>query len=206
MNDLWSLLIGYIFGNILFALIISRFILHSDATKVGSGNPGTANVGAVYGKKWGVLTLVGDLTKSFVAFLLVLYLFKSSTVIAYCGLGLMLGHCFPIINHFQGGKGVAVAALWVVMLNWKVGLTVLLIALAILIVMQNLTVPPLVFVLLFSIYEFIGHNVEIGIIVLLGFLIMLFKFRHDVIDLFTGHAKRVDILYTMKKKIGISKK
>lgn len=205
MNEIWSLLIGYCFGNILTALVIGRLVLHKDPTAVGSGNPGTANMGAIFGKKWGIMTLMGDLLKSLLAFLLVIYLFKTRLAIAYCGLGLIIGHCFPILNHFKGGKGVAVAALWVVMLNWKVGLIVLLIALAILIITQNLTIAPLVFILLSSLYEFSQKNIAIGICVLIGFFIMTFKFRKDIAALLNGRAKRVDILISIKKKIGLKK-
>ncbi|TDG63623.1 hypothetical protein C5L18_001034 [Lactobacillus amylolyticus] len=53
MAQLWSTLIGYVFGNFLFAIIIGRIFLKIDPAKYGSGNPGTANMGAVFGKKWG---------------------------------------------------------------------------------------------------------------------------------------------------------
>ncbi len=46
-----AVLIGYIFGNFMSAMFVGKFYLHQDPTKFGSGNPGTANVGAVFGKK-----------------------------------------------------------------------------------------------------------------------------------------------------------
>ncbi|WP_373868189.1 glycerol-3-phosphate acyltransferase, partial [Lactobacillus nasalidis] len=42
-------------------MFVGRYFLHKDPTKYGSGNPGTANMGAVFGKKAGILTCVGDL-------------------------------------------------------------------------------------------------------------------------------------------------
>lgn len=57
MNELISLVIGYFLGNILFAMIVAKIFLHKDPTKYGSGNPGTANIGAVFGKN-GVFSLV----------------------------------------------------------------------------------------------------------------------------------------------------
>ena len=47
MDEFVSLVIGYFLGNILFAMIVTKIFLHKDPTKYGSGNPGTANVGAV---------------------------------------------------------------------------------------------------------------------------------------------------------------
>ena len=37
-------------------------------------------------------------------------------------------------------------------------------------------------------------------------LIMVFKFWKDIVDFFTGHGKKVDILYSIKKKLGIKSK
>ncbi|TSO25732.1 glycerol-3-phosphate acyltransferase [Lactobacillus sp. LL6] len=204
MAPIWSILIGYVFGNFLFAMIIGRFVLHLDPTQYGSGNPGTANMGAVFGKKWGILTCVGDLLKTAIALLIVYFLFPGKVYIAYTGLGLMLGHCFPIWNHFKGGKGVAVSILVALAYDWKAGLITVLIALVLTAIMQNLTIPPLIFMVLFSMYEF-TQSLTAGIIFCIITVIMIFKFRHDIVDFFMGRGKRVDILYSIKKKLGIKK-
>lgn len=68
--------------------------------------------------------------------------------------------------------------------------------------MQNLTIPPLVFMLLFSVDEFL-HSQEAGIVFMVITLIMIFKFWHDIVDFFTGRGKKVDILLSIKRKLGI---
>lgn len=199
----WSTVIGYGFGNILFAMIIGKGFLHKDPTKFGSDNPGTANMGAVLGKKWGILTCIGDLAKTLIALLIVSFLYHWNWLaICFCGLGLILGHSFPIWNHFNGGKGVAVSALWVVYFNWKLGLLWLLVALILVILMKNLTIPPLVYMYGFSINIWVINGWQYGLLFLLGSLIMTFKFRKDIVDFFAGRGKRVDILTTLKKKLG----
>ncbi|GAA3632474.1 glycerol-3-phosphate acyltransferase [Lactobacillus hamsteri] len=202
MARLWATIIGYFFGNFLFAMIVGRLALKLDPTKYGSGNPGTANMGAVFGKKFGIMTCAGDLLKTVIALFIVYFLFPGKIYLSYAGLGLILGHCFPIWHHFKGGKGVAVSALLAVSYDWKAGLITLLIALLLTAVMQNLTIPPLVFMLLFSIYTIIYAR-EAGIIFLIITAIMAFKFRKDIVDFLTGNGKKVDILYSIKKKLGI---
>ena len=204
MARISSILIGYVFGNLLFAMIIGKLVLKLDPTEYGSGNPGTANMGAVFGKKIGSLTALGDLLKTGCTLLIVYQLFKEPVYLAYAGLGLVLGHCFPIWNHFKGGKGVAVACLLAVSYDWKAGFITLLIALVLTAIMQNLTIPPLVFMLLFSFYV-ITQAQEAGIVFLVIALIMAWQFRYDLVDFFTGKGKKVDILYTIKKKLGIIK-
>lgn len=199
-----AVIIGYLFGNFLFAMIVGRIFLKIDPTKYGSGNPGTANMGAVFGKKWGIMTCAGDLIKSLIALFIVHFALPAHINLAYAGLGLILGHCFPIWNHFKGGKGVAVAAQVAVFYDWRLGFITLLIALVLTAIMQNLTIPPLIFMLLFSIdVLIIQHQVEAGVVFLLITAIMCFKFKKDIVDFFTGHGKKVDILYSIKKKLGI---
>ena len=61
MARIWATLIGYVFGNFLTAMIVGKIFLKINPTEYGSHNPGTANMGAVFGKKWGILTCLGDL-------------------------------------------------------------------------------------------------------------------------------------------------
>ena len=68
--------------------------------------------------------------------------------------------------------------------------------------MQNLTIPPLVFMLLFSCYVTTQAR-EAGIVFLIMTLVMAWQFRKDIVDFFAGRGKKVDILYTIKKKLGI---
>ena len=78
MFRLYSLLIGYVFGNILFAMVVGKFLLHKNPTQFGSKNPGTANVGAVFGKKYGIITCIGDLSKTLIALLIVFFLYHGN--------------------------------------------------------------------------------------------------------------------------------
>ena len=92
MNEFVSLVIGYFLGNILFAMIVTKIFLHKDPTKYGSGNPGTANVGAVFGKKWGILTCIGDLAKTLAALLIVYFIYHGNRLdLSFAGLGVVLG-------------------------------------------------------------------------------------------------------------------
>lgn len=109
MDLVYSLLIGYAFGNILPAAILGYF-KKKNPFDHGSGNPGMTNTIKVMGKSAGALVLIGDILKTVVAIVLCEYLFSSwgHVIALYAGFGVMLGHCFPFWHHFEGGKGVAV--------------------------------------------------------------------------------------------------
>ena len=107
--------IGYLFGLFQTSYIIGR--IHGiDIRNYGSGNAGTTNMIRTLGTKWGLITFFGDFMKSFLAALVVGWLFGEKY--AYCipllrlyaGAGAVVAHDFPFYMNFKGGKGVAASA------------------------------------------------------------------------------------------------
>ncbi len=112
---------AYFLGNVNFSIIISN-LKHRDVRKVGSGNPGTMNMLRSFGVRLGALTLVLDAIKGVVpaviGWLLLgadsplcggeKFAFGNDEIGLYIGgLSAVIGHCFPVIYKFKGGKGVA---------------------------------------------------------------------------------------------------
>ncbi|WP_125607372.1 glycerol-3-phosphate acyltransferase [Lapidilactobacillus bayanensis] len=195
-EKLYCLLIGYGFGNFVTAYVVSYWRTRQKPTEIGSGNPGTANIGAVLGKKYGILTLCGDLLKTILAVLICQLLFPDlgNLAILYAGIGTTLGHNFPAWQNFRGGKGVAVSVILVLLFNLKWGVLSLLIALAVMLVTQNLTLPGIVIWLSYAVIGFTQYNLEVGLGFTFLMLLSLFSFRHDLADLIHGRAKKVDWL------------
>jgi len=104
-------LLSYILGSIPFALVIS-LPQGIDPRKAGSKNPGATNVARLLGKKWGILTFIGDSGKGILALLLASFFLKDLTyskelILAGVGFFAVLGHLFSVFLKFKGGKGVA---------------------------------------------------------------------------------------------------
>lgn len=202
MARVYSLLIGYGLGNFITAYFVSLWRTGKSPHEIGSGNPGTANIGAVLGKKFGILVLVGDLLKTLAAILISVWLFPElgRLAIMYAGIGATLGHNFPVWLRFKGGKGVAVSALLLVSYDLKWGLICLLIALAVLLVTQDLALPGVTILLSFTIVSTLlfGWETAAGF----GFLTLLsaFRFRHDLVNLAHGKSKKIDLLQRFKHK------
>ena len=110
---LWAIL-GYLLGNILFAKVFGILFHCSDKIlQCKDQNPGTANAFLAGGFFCGMLTLIGDMLKGFLPVFLYVQLFMKSDS-PDPGLILVLaapviGHMFPLLYHFQGGKGIATA-------------------------------------------------------------------------------------------------
>lgn len=105
---------AYLVGSLSFAVIISRVMGLADPRHYGSGNPGATNVLRSGNKFAAILTLLLDALKGFVPVLLVkLYgapYGLGDGSVALVGLAAFLGHLWPVLFHFKGGKGVATAA------------------------------------------------------------------------------------------------
>lgn len=97
----------YMLGNILTAPLISQLFYKEDIRAEGSGNPGARNVGRLFGKKAFVATFVGDALKGAIAVGVVKGLDFGAAIELLALVAVMVGHVFPAILKFRGGKGVS---------------------------------------------------------------------------------------------------
>jgi glycerol-3-phosphate acyltransferase PlsY len=102
------LFISYLVAAIPFGVLVSLKIAGKDVREQGSGNTGAANVSRLMGKKWGVVVLLLDALKGFVAVKLSRHYggLRFENLIAFW---VVFAHCYPIYLGFKGGKGVATA-------------------------------------------------------------------------------------------------
>ena len=119
-------LAAYMIGNINPAIILGK-IRGIDIRKEGSGNAGMTNTIRVMGLGAGITVFVVDVLKGFVAVTLGYSLGSTYGAMAAFA-GVVLGHCFPAVFGFKGGKGVASAFGAALALNWISALAALLIA------------------------------------------------------------------------------
>ncbi len=118
---LWPVM-GYLFGSISSAVIVSKLFRLDDPRNVGSGNPGATNVLRSGNKFAAALTLLGDVLKGVLPILLAKYVGVSNGVLACVAIGAFMGHLYPLFFGFKGGKGVATAIGVYMALSWKLSL------------------------------------------------------------------------------------
>jgi glycerol-3-phosphate acyltransferase PlsY len=110
-----SIPLAYLLGSIPFGYLLVRIFRHEDIRKTGSGNIGATNVARSGAKGLGILTLVLDALKGFLAVVIAQHIAEpygfpqAYDIAAIAALAAVLGHCFPIWLGFRGGKGVATA-------------------------------------------------------------------------------------------------
>jgi glycerol-3-phosphate acyltransferase PlsY len=101
---------AYLLGSIPFGLLLAKIFGRTDVRKAGSGNIGATNVLRVAGPAAGILTLLFDAGKGWLAVWIASRLMHgSSSMMIAAGFLALVGHCFPVWLRFRGGKGVATA-------------------------------------------------------------------------------------------------
>ncbi len=103
-----AVLVGYAFGSVPFAVVFARLFKNVDIRRVGTKNPGAANVFRQVGAVPGALTWLFDTVKGVAAMIVAERAFGLSGYwVALVGTAAVAGHCWSIFLLFRGGKGAA---------------------------------------------------------------------------------------------------
>ena len=119
------IIIYYFIGSIPFAIIFSKLFQTQNPLNAGSKNPGATNMYRVAGPLAGILTFTGDFLKGFIPIYMSVDLEPST--LYYAGFFILGGHMFSIFNQFSGGKGVATSFGFLLAINLKLGLIVMVV-------------------------------------------------------------------------------
>ncbi len=105
------LLTAYLVGAIPSGYLIAKKLKGIDIRDYGSGNPGTANVYRIVGKRAGWATFACDALKGAAAVMLAkTFAPQQDTLAMLCGFVAICGHMWTVFLKFKGGKGVATSA------------------------------------------------------------------------------------------------
>ena len=206
-------ILSYLLGNINFARIIA-WKQNVDITKQGSGNPGATNTLRTLGGKAGILVFLLDILKGIVPAIVAVFAFGGYTGIEHhivlmgtnesyfalflCGFASVLGHNFPVIYKFKGGKGVATMFGVFLVAQPILTIIVFIICFLCMLALKYMSAISMLFITTLEVLQMIfvpqGNNVGLYIVLALLLLLLFYGHRGNILRLYRGQESKMDLL------------
>ena len=188
----------YFLGNHNGAICVSH-MLHDDVREHGSGNAGLTNFIRNYGNSRAVLVILIDVLKAVFACWLGSAMFApygyalEGKVLA--GVAVMVGHDFPALLGFRGGKGILSGWFIAWMIDWRVGLLIAVVFFANYFATHLVSLSSVLSAAAFGIGFMVFHWGKPFVIVGTCFMAALTIFQHraNIGRLLKGQEKKVDL-------------
>ena len=195
---LLTVVIGYFLGNLNGSVLISRLLQKDDVRRHGSGNAGFTNFFRSYGGTSSLFVIVIDAVKAVAACLIGGWLlgrhgFRLEGT-ALAGLAVSLGHDFPALFHFQGGKGIVCGFAVILTIDWRMGLLVGLTFLVVYLLTQYVSLASVSGAVCYGLCFLIAYRTQ-PIVMALGLAmaaLAIFMHRTNIVRLLNGTESKTN--------------
>ena len=199
-------IICYLVGSIPFGLILTKLFDNNDLRNIGSGNIGATNVLRTGNKTLALLTLILDLSKSFIPLFIFFQIYPHPIIndffnpiivdkiylILVFGYFFVLGHCFPIWLKFKGGKGIATSLGVILSIDFFIGLCLLTIWILVFLIFKISSLSALISSTSFPILIFFKYEkVNLLYLSILLTIFVFFTHRANIIRLLKKEEKKI---------------
>ena len=198
---------AYLLGNLNGAVVISRIVAHEDVRTKGSGNAGLTNFTRNYGAHTSVFVILIDVGKAVAACLLGGLLLKGyghyMDGVALGALFVILGHDFPALLGFKGGKGILSGVTVALMMDWRIGLFVFGIFLVAYAITKYVSLGSILSAGAFGPIYAVVHWGEGWLPIAVGFALsalIVWMHRGNIVRLMKGEERKTNLLGKGKKQ------
>ena len=206
LSVLLTVLTGYLLGNLNGAVSMSRLLSNQDVREQGSGNAGLTNFLRMYGPVSALSVVAIDMGKAFLACLLGRQLLApfgyAQEGVLLGGLAVNLGHDFPALLGFRGGKGVLCGISAALAADWRCALVVIAVFALCLCLTRYVSLSSILGSLTFVILYPLTHRESVASMImgiLLG-LFIVFMHRSNISRLLKGNERKATFSKFRKKK------
>ena len=199
-----TVLTAYLLGNLNGSVCISQIVAHEDVRSRGSGNAGLTNFFRTYGSWSTLLVLAIDAGKTILGCLVGGLILKP---LGYGEEGAMLGavavslgHDFPALLGFKGGKGIVCGLAVAIVLDWRIALLILGVFVVVFAITRYVSLGSVLAALTFAVGFGLLHHENVWIMsggIFLG-LLAVFMHRGNIKRLLTGTEKKVHLIHREK--------
>ena len=198
LRILVTALAAYFLGNHNGAICVSA-MMHDDVRSHGSGNAGLTNFIRNYGASRSLLVILIDVLKAVLSCILVdlmlapLGLSLEGRVLG--GVCVMLGHDFPALQGFRGGKGILSGWFVAWCCDWRVGAAIGIVFFAAYLLTQYVSLGSVLAAVTFAVCFVIFHNDNLPVMlggIFMG-LLTLFMHRGNIQRLLKGQERKTNL-------------
>ena len=186
----------YFLGNHNGAICVS-LMLGDDVRSHGSGNAGLTNFIRSYGANRAFLVIAIDVLKAVLACLLGGLMFPEYPLAGRTlgGVAVMVGHDFPALQGFRGGKGILSGWFIAFMIDWRIGVMIGIVFFAAYFLTRYVSLGSVLAAATFGIGFVVFHHSNP--LVMAGGVFMgaltLFQHRQNIIRLFKGEERKTNL-------------
>ena len=199
-------LTAYLLGNLNGAVCMSALLAKEDVRTHGSGNAGLTNFVRNYGASSALFVILIDAGKAVIACYAAGLIMRCVDLyqegLAVGGLFVILGHCFPALLGFKGGKGILSGWFVAWVIDWRIGALIFAVfAIAYLLsgyVSLGSVLAGVAFVVSF-VWLHHDNTVVMTIGVVAG-LLTLFMHRGNIVRLLRGEERKTNLFGKGKQK------
>ncbi|MDN5293305.1 MAG: acyl phosphate:glycerol-3-phosphate acyltransferase [Eubacteriales bacterium] len=183
-------IVAYLIGAIPTGYLVGRRLGGIDIRRYGSGNIGFTNVLRVLGPGPGIITLLGDVGKGFLAAKLG-FVTGGPNLAIITGLTAIAGHSWPVYLGFKGGKIIATGFGVLLALAWQVALLALALWLIVFLLSRYVSLASIVAAVSVPVSMVIWRE-SVGLILfgLVAAAVALYKHRDNIRRLRQGTEHR----------------
>lgn len=205
LSILITVLVCYFLGNHNGAICVSA-MLGDDVRSHGSGNAGLTNFIRNFGAGRSLLVIAIDSGKAVLACILGGMLLApfgyrlEGSVLG--GAAVMLGHDFPALQGFRGGKGILSGWFIAWTIDWRIGLLIGVIFFAVYLLTQYVSLGSVLAGVAFSVGFVIFHHNNLWVMlggIFMG-LLSVFMHRENIVRLIKGQERKTNLFSKGKKQ------
>ena len=195
-------LVSYFLGCINGAVLTSKLFYHDDVRKHGSGNAGLTNFYRTYGAKYVLCVIVLDMGKAVAAALFasaLLHFYGADAALLvlgkyFAGLFCLIGHVFPVTEHFKGGKGILCCATLLLCLDWRIALAAWGLFFVIVLFTRYVSLGSVCAAISFPIMTHIVYaSARLDAVSVLMVALVLYAHRENIVRLLRGTENKVRV-------------
>ena len=202
LQDILLAVIAYLIGSVPTSVWIGKWLYDVDVRKHGSGNSGATNSLRILGKKVGIIVLVIDILKGWLAVGIVIFSSYPPGSIQRIHLEVILasaaiiGHILPVYAGFKGGKGVATGLGIILAFSPLVALLCILIFAVVFFTSHFVSLASMLGSLSFPIWMTVLSKMQYKWVVAFTIflpLLVIFMHRKNIVRLIKGNESKIQL-------------